>query len=319
MNLFTESNAAATATNLRSEQFHVSSRTNYPQAELLPMPNNIDQSETTRFSPQRSRDISSTIIDSHTASTTVAYQPIDITVDQSADAHIGAYDCTGAVHLSSSMQSNVPNPFGGMHKFSHLNMPGGQWAQGIRLMANDQHSSHYTNLRKSVRSNWSRYDETINKEGMPVILCSVLTTGFPANILCKHVTLTQAWHDTTAAITTQRRMYATGPTKTTPIKEEATTEPNTDDLVLSRKDKLKKAVKEYGSTVFVFHIGISLISLGSFYLLVSRYVLRVIPTGVQRLFRPQSQPTSQPSMHYFIQICFLFPFFIYVACVRETL
>lgn len=277
--ILTETNAVAVATALRSEQFHASSCTNYPQADLLPMPNNIDQSETTRFSPQRSRDISSTIFDSHNSS--VAFQPIDITVDQSADAHIGAYDCSGAVHLSSSMQSNVPNPFGGMNKFTHLNMPGGQWGQGIRLMANDMHSSHYTNLRQSIRSNWSQYDETINKEGMPVIR-SVVKTGFPAIVLCKHVqqtpvasALTKAWHDTTTTNTTQRRMYSTGPTKatadnSTPITEAATPEVKTDDVVLSRKDKLKKAVKEYGSTVFVFHIGISLISLGSFYLLVSR-------------------------------------------------
>lgn len=39
---------------------------------------------------------------------------------------------------------------------------------------------------------------------------------------------------------------------------------------LSRKEKLKKAVKEYGSTVIVFHVGISLISLGVCYTLVSR-------------------------------------------------
>lgn len=38
---------------------------------------------------------------------------------------------------------------------------------------------------------------------------------------------------------------------------------------LTRKDKLKKAVKEYGSTVIVFHVGISLISLGTCYILVS--------------------------------------------------
>lgn len=41
------------------------------------------------------------------------------------------------------------------------------------------------------------------------------------------------------------------------------------DKDLSRKEKLKKAVKEYGSTVIVFHVGISLISLGTCYLLVS--------------------------------------------------
>lgn len=38
---------------------------------------------------------------------------------------------------------------------------------------------------------------------------------------------------------------------------------------LSKKEKFKKAVKEYGSTVIIFHVGISLISLGTFYILVS--------------------------------------------------
>ncbi|KAG5899297.1 hypothetical protein JTB14_029251 [Gonioctena quinquepunctata] len=38
---------------------------------------------------------------------------------------------------------------------------------------------------------------------------------------------------------------------------------------LTRAEKLKKAVKEYGSTVIVFHVGISLMSLGTCYLLVS--------------------------------------------------
>lgn len=40
---------------------------------------------------------------------------------------------------------------------------------------------------------------------------------------------------------------------------------------LTRGQRLKKAVTEYGSTVIVFHVGISLISLGSCYLLISRY------------------------------------------------
>lgn len=38
---------------------------------------------------------------------------------------------------------------------------------------------------------------------------------------------------------------------------------------LSRRDKLKRAVKEYGTTVIVFHVAISLVSLGGFYLIVS--------------------------------------------------
>lgn len=41
---------------------------------------------------------------------------------------------------------------------------------------------------------------------------------------------------------------------------------------LSLRDKLKKAVAEYGSTVIIFHVTISLVSLGTCYLLVSRYL-----------------------------------------------
>lgn len=39
---------------------------------------------------------------------------------------------------------------------------------------------------------------------------------------------------------------------------------------MSQKDRLKQAVSQYGATVIVFHIGISLMSLGGFYLAVSR-------------------------------------------------
>ena len=39
---------------------------------------------------------------------------------------------------------------------------------------------------------------------------------------------------------------------------------------LTQRQKLQRAVKEYGSTVIVFHVTISLASLGFFYLLVSR-------------------------------------------------
>lgn len=45
------------------------------------------------------------------------------------------------------------------------------------------------------------------------------------------------------------------------------------DPPLSAKEKLKKAVKDYGSTVIIFHVSISLLSLGGCYLLVSRYVV----------------------------------------------
>lgn len=248
------------------------------------MPNNIDQCESIHFSPQRSRDISSTIIDSHNVSIGGFQQSIDITVDQSQqDAHVGPYDCTGAVHLSSSMQSNVPTPFGGMHKFTHLNMPGGQWGQGIRLVSNEMHSSHYTNLRKSVRENWSSYDDSVihNSPQQSKGICSInhATFAVVAAAAARSHALTKA-----CRVFSNVRMYSTSsgrPSSSSPPSlndkpaDSVTTTTVEEDAVaektLTRGEKLKKAVKEYGSTVFVFHIGISLISLGSFYLLVSRY------------------------------------------------
>ena len=40
---------------------------------------------------------------------------------------------------------------------------------------------------------------------------------------------------------------------------------------LSKRAQLKRAVKDYGSTVIVFHVAISLASLGGFYAAVTRY------------------------------------------------
>jgi len=40
-------------------------------------------------------------------------------------------------------------------------------------------------------------------------------------------------------------------------------------VVMSKKDQLVRAVRDYGATVVVFHVAISLASLGFFYLIVS--------------------------------------------------
>ena len=58
---------------------------------------------------------------------------------------------------------------------------------------------------------------------------------------------------------------------TTKNWNEKTKSEKPDEMVpLSRAEKLKKAVKEYGSTVIIFHVSISLVSLGVSYLCVSR-------------------------------------------------
>ena len=53
-------------------------------------------------------------------------------------------------------------------------------------------------------------------------------------------------------------------------EEEAVSSATNSQVKLSQKDRLKRAVKEYGATVVVFHVSISLMSLGTAYLAVSR-------------------------------------------------
>ncbi|XP_004929391.1 uncharacterized protein LOC101745144 [Bombyx mori] len=177
------------------------------QSVALKLPTNvvdINASEVGRFSPNRERDISGPVINSHYKKQH-DMSKIDITIQ--VDPYVNKYDCRGAVSLSSSMQSNVPSPFTGNH--THLNMPGSQWGQGHKYLSDHLHSAHYLSLRNEYR------EKIINK------------------------------------IVGVRNM-------STNVKPP-----------VSAKEKLKKAVKEYGSTVIVFHVTISLISLGSCYLLVS--------------------------------------------------
>lgn len=280
-------------------------------AELMPLPHNIDQNESTRFSPQRHREMNGTILAANQLfQQQQPQQSIDITVDQSRsahDPHVGPYDCQGAVSLSASMQSNVPTPFGGLNKFTHLNMPGGQDGQGIRLMASDQQQTHYyTQLRQQTRQDWATYDQNatvaskaksstgrIRGESSTIAFTlpnamtnnswHVLTTA--QSVACFLRTSTKP-NATAAAIGMndlngrQRRDFATQSSAAADGKTvtEAAHKPNeeaataTTTVVLSRGERLKKAVKEYGSTVIVFHVGISLLSLGTCYALVSRCV-----------------------------------------------
>jgi len=148
------------------QQLHLSvAMGNYVNEASIPLPINVDSAETTRFSPQRSRDISSTVINAQ-----APISSIDITTDNSfhavlsdpnicQDPHVQSYDCFGLISLNSAMQSNVPTPFGGLNKFSHLNMPGGQWSQEFKFTAQNMQCSHYSGLRESLRADWATYDQ----------------------------------------------------------------------------------------------------------------------------------------------------------------
>lgn len=57
-----------------------------------------------------------------------------------------------------------------------------------------------------------------------------------------------------------------------PLKKTAT-DPSAENQKLNKSQQLKQIFKEYGAVGVSFHIGISLVSLGIFYLAVSRWGL----------------------------------------------
>ncbi|KAH8272211.1 hypothetical protein KR018_011735, partial [Drosophila ironensis] len=233
----------------------VAIRKNNSIAEPLPLPINVDAAETSRFSPQRSRDLSSTVIFAQ------SLPHIDITTDNSSgiqksnfeqDAHVQSYDCFGAISLNSVMQTNVPRPFGGSHKFSHLNMPGGQWSQEYKFTSQNMHNSHYTALRDDARADWAAYDQ------------------IASNILIKGKEIIK--EDRLA-----RRKFSTQRMKS-PTSFDSSDAPKHDLApgAFSKKEQLKRAFKEYGATIVAFHVGISLISLAGFYAVLSSGI-NVVP------------------------------------------
>ncbi|PVD20527.1 hypothetical protein C0Q70_18683 [Pomacea canaliculata] len=67
----------------------------------------------------------------------------------------------------------------------------------------------------------------------------------------------------------QKRSYSTQPERRNDLSGTAQVGGLTAESQLTQREKLKRAVKEYGSTVIIFHVAISLASLGGFYLAVS--------------------------------------------------
>lgn len=145
----------------------------YPQAETLKLPQNIDPNESSRFSPQRSRELNSSSMLTHHFNFLGPNKmdKLDITLDNSIgnmDPHIASYDCHNAVSLNSSMQSNVPQPFGGLHNYAIARaMPGGGWSCVDKYQAGYLQSSHYTNLRQEFRKNWYQYEVKVGVGGIP--------------------------------------------------------------------------------------------------------------------------------------------------------
>lgn len=143
---------------------HTTAQTKYPAASALQLPSNVDPNESSRFSPHRSRDLnSSSMLTHHVNFTTPGkMDKIDVTFDTaSLDPRSACYDANNAISLNSSMQSNVPQPFMGLHNYAiSCAMPGGGWSNMDKYQAGQVQQSHYTTLRQEYRKDWHKYDDS---------------------------------------------------------------------------------------------------------------------------------------------------------------
>ncbi|XP_046403464.1 uncharacterized protein LOC124169041 [Ischnura elegans] len=244
------------------------------------LPNNVqelDAGQKALFSPERSRDISGPNIDSHGQGATIE---VDRSHQAGEDAHVGAYACSGSgIHLDSVMQPNVPRPFesasassGRGDRSSYVDNPpeGGHWTGGEKYVAEDRKLVH---ARGGGGSDGGRTGSGGRRPGTGVTLGGLGSIGLTLRLvpaINNHILLWQ--HDRDVLLSRQAfGVRPVLPVRSTPCLTYCTSvnKDNPNAAPISRKDKLKKAVKDYGATVIVFHVGISLLSLGGFYLAVS--------------------------------------------------
>lgn len=266
-NIVTKPGSAPIVT--RKYQNAIATKMSYRE-EKLSLPQNIDPNESNRFSTQRSRELNSSSMLTHHSNFVGGNKMdrLDITLDNSSkasDPHVKFYDSHNAVSLNSVMQSNVPQPFGGLHTYAIAPaMPGGSVMSLDKYQAGYMQGTHYTTLRQEFRKNWHQYGDGANASskdsGMKSsrLLCNVLHT----------FKLTPAHMMNVRYYSSEKPSVMDGSKRAAETKSNETSE-DTQPPVITKRDQLKRAVKEYGSTVIIFHVGISLVSLGGFYLLVS--------------------------------------------------
>jgi hypothetical protein len=219
----------------------------------------------------------------------------------SRDEHAESYDDSCNVSLHSVMQSNVPEPYQGSSP-THMNMPGGGVMRSQRFESNRR-----IDLRgeKKFHTYSPMYSQgsaaTIPADFQPPSAQGVqgddkdctlfnlwLENCHRYNLDCDEMlqgvqsgrkTLSQVFKEQDEMIRKvveeSKVNFSSSSSSSNTSTQGPTDGPNPSQSndpnnQLSQKDRLKKAVKEYGSTVIVFHIVISLMSLGGFYALVSR-------------------------------------------------
>ena len=187
------------------------------------------------------------------------------------------------------MQTTVPHPFKtDSNNAAPLNMPGGQWAREDKYLSSDLHDHHATKLKKKAKGINDASFGLSNNSVFPsrhnifsCVLSDVLPKGSHSNQFRPNSFITFRYISSFAIsqVCLCPNKHACIQTKTlggfgnrqidfTSCNYKLMS--SNDQVQLSQKERLKRAVKDYGATVIVFHVAISLASLGFFYLLVSR-------------------------------------------------
>ena len=212
--------------------------------EEINLPPNLEPfalSEKLEFSPLRNRDYSGSYLSTHDASTNVNLKE---------NNSFEYYDCSGAISLSSSMQTNVPHPFTSKGTPTHLNMPGGLWQQREKYTSGDLNKFHHANTQ-NLSSNITSTN-ILRKERFGLL-------GKESRLYSSNFNPKKKLDDISNVPIEGKKIE---------VSEENTKESN----CLSTKQKVKNAIKEYGSVFLITHIGISLISLGCCYMAISRLI-----------------------------------------------
>lgn len=224
-------------------------------------------------------------------------------VDGMSNYEAHQYGSSGSVSLSSVMQSNVPEPFQTSPRGSpsHMNMPGGGVRQQDKYLAGhikDVHPKRKYSTAAAIAfsteddvsnvsvHNDNRYTPFANCQGSlgsgnPILPVEYLAYACPQGIHGEDCHLLfKSGRKTKSEIflhqdrmiqevCQQQRKYSTS-TNDKPDNDPTSAASSTESVPLSQKEKLKRAVRDYGATVIVFHVTISLMSLGTAYLAVSR-------------------------------------------------
>ncbi|KAK8374691.1 hypothetical protein O3P69_010534 [Scylla paramamosain] len=298
--LTTETPQLKQQTQQRKKMHQILSSAHIPGTAHISMPPNVEElqaSEKARFSPRRNRDVSSKlnqvggVFGAKFMSTQGTHEAAFNNSSHPIDSHSDIYDSRITVSLSSVMQTNVPKPYGITGKAPvHLNMPGGQWAQDEKYISGDLHTFHHSNISSKKNPGTTYHILSCLRHCMPVKHANVPRlsgsntlygdgAGSVDYVNCVRLSVSpsKVCLLSNKAIGEHLIKRSFGckffhKSAVSNIQQSHTCDSKTIDtpeLQLTPRQKLQRAVKEYGATVIVFHVMISLASLGICYLLVS--------------------------------------------------